>query len=561
MTNLSSDDDRKMKRRSTRGVSRLLKNNDNEEEKEEEGKARRRSTRRMSARFMQTRRTSEIIRSSRRTSVMLKKNFWKDEVQRNGKLELFELHCALLSTNTLLPPDVITSFFENVKDKDGFVSMEKLDKLRTNLCWYYESFDDSPETGIHKQIVLWKAMVIDVEFWIILIYTLAGILLIVTTFPIGSSLPDNVTLNMSLLASTCYAICSSRSVFTFPFRKWTVQKKTIEISKSFKEKIKLSAAKRYTYDNRPLETEGDKYGHLMMYIKESTMLNDKVTERLGKRDLDLLLLKELRQIISPEIFGNIWKSMKKDNRSTFEGSELHSYIMREDDESNKVHILSIAKKTLSNVSWWMSLSFLSGSVLSFTKKILPLANKELDYVFGTIPTPIMINFLFLVGTLVFTMSTYERKKLSFEMKEKARTILETFADAPQENENEFVINEKKTKLDKTKLNTYLTRRSIALPEKDINLLFDNMDSEKAGVVGKNDIEEYVQKYLVRFKFLSILLLCLKSFEFWSNLVWFFGSLAYIIAAYFPDGNLGKILNEVNLLLLCVTYFAFFSFGC
>jgi len=140
----------------------------------------------------------------------------------------------------------------------------------------------------------------------------------------------------------------------------------------------------------------------------------------------------------------------------------------------------------------------------------------------------------LVGTIGFTQIAYNAVTESFDLKEQAQEVLASsvcYASHYHRDEEICIKFNENNGLDKKSFSRLFEEASIIMSEGKLNGLFQAIDENGDVFLHKDEIEVYLEDNDGKSRNVTICLMCLKSFYFLSNFVWFLGGVAYIVPVY------------------------------
>ena len=229
-------------------------------------------------------------------------------------------------------------------------------------------------------------------------------------------------------------------------------------------------------------------------------------------------------------------------RGTISPGELHHFLA-----SNKLHygpsrrcnflprLHSVLMITVTDFLWIFSLSFFLGSFVSALNNVVTRFGKDLTPILGSTSPGFVVAWLSLFGTIAFTQIAYEWSSDSFDLKEQAKVVLGSCVryDSYYNRDSEIWVRYNQNNgLDKESLSRLLEEAYIILSEGELNALFKEIDHDGNGVLCKDEIEAYLADE--KHRQIAILRMCLRSPYFWSNFIWFLGSIACLGPVYTTD---------------------------
>ena len=451
----------------------------------------------------------------------------------NGGIDLFELHTALISTNTIVPIDNVIHIF-NVADKnsDGSLSLKE---FKDCLLGYGKLQQSS---AFKKHVAILKTLLTDFSFWLLSLYFWAGILLIIPAF--SPDLPSITSKNMHLAVTLMYMACSSHYIFRYPFLKWRSQISIEHEIRVFKKTL-FTAAKEQL-ENNGEDTERMDNATILKHIGDKIIFqSDKDSAaKFLKCDLEVLVLFELGHCISGALIDDIWASIDVDYDGTIDPDEFYSFLTTDVEPPTKTRrACSILWEMVTDKTWLSCLMFLLAGCVSFFVNVLPRHGHEIRFSRNLSPST-LIAWLFIMGTLYFSFASFDSILASYNWQQTAKEVIAEWIATMDECEDRSARNmstdtlmekcHSNGGLSKNQLHRLLENSSIYLPKAEFEMIFDEIDESNDGKVCKNEIEEYVNR-AAKSKKLTVLIRCLKSFDFWAHTTWFYGSINYVIASY------------------------------
>ena len=235
---------------------------------------------------------------------------YHEQLSIDTKLSAFQLQNILQATGILIPTDVIIPLYAranvNKNKRNG-------DAIHTDDCSGELSIADMShflkETVGEKKDFTFKVLknlAMDINFWLPLLYFVAGVLLVINSFA-GGSIPSPIRSNMSLTVSIFYYINSGRFIFGFPFNEWRAQVKSEDSALQFKEAMLMKAItyeQSKTHNTRlsmSFNVLSPNFIQLLAYIEEE-LYERNPQNVLTKRDLEMLLLRELGGSYTQRVF-------------------------------------------------------------------------------------------------------------------------------------------------------------------------------------------------------------------------------------------------------------------
>ena len=464
------------------------------------------------------------------------KIFEKLDQDGEGGIDVFELHTALVATNTLVPLDVVVQLFSDAdKDADGTLSLEEF----TDYMSIYGKLQKG--SAAMRRLAIWKTLVRDYSFWFTSLYVWAGVLLVVPSF---FTIPAPHGTNVALSVTLMYMTGTCRYLFRYPFLKWAAQVSLEDKVDTFKESLLTAATRRLEEKGTKTEEEGmiimDSDAIYKSYVYDELFQNNggENSANFLKSDLEAFLLADMGDVVSGPLIEYIWSAIDDNSDGIIEADEFYAFLIdNAGPPTNTERALSIVWGMVTDKTWTFSTIFLLSGSVAFFVNVLPRYGHEIR--FGAI-SPSMFNaYLFVFGTLYFTFASFDAIRDSYDLQQSAKKMIAKWITAMDESmesarnlSSNMIINKFLSNggLKKTELNRLLENSKIYLPKVEFNQIFKEIDDSNDGLVSRDEIEEYVnQKDESRLA--AILIRCLKSPDFWAQSTWFFGSINYVVASY------------------------------
>ena len=473
--------------------------------------------------------TSQKFRTDWRNATVLKRDDFSDIFEKldqdgEGGIDVFELHTALLATNTIIPLDNLIHLF-NSADKDSNASLS-VREFRDYLSGYEQLQGLSPA---RRRMDIWKTLFMDYTFWIVTLYLWPGFLLLTLAFSSGIS--ELHRGNMSLAVTLMYMFPTLHFIISYPFSEWNYQLSIEGKVRIFKESL-LSVAKAYLKDNG-IDTEKMSDSYIYEIYLDKVMFQKNETDNFLKSDLEIILLSELGDLVSAALIDEVWLSLDSNYDGTLDLNEFHSYLVADVKPPTKIQrTLSILWGMITDKTVLAKLCFFIGGLANFFANVLPRHGYEVD--FGLVPA-----YLLGIGSLYFNFASFDSIRDSYYLQQTVKKIIGSWIETMDECE-ESAMNMSSAMLVKNfrsngglgrnELYRLLETSSIYLPKLAFNNIYDEIDVSKDEKVTRYEIKEYLDRR-VDSDIVAILNRCVKSFDFWARTTWLFGSVNYVLAAY------------------------------
>jgi len=481
-------------------------------------------------------------------------------IYEHDKLDVFQLQNMLHGLGVLIPTYEIVSLYHQLNKH------YKTGQNNDGSCFSFTELSRyvKESVGDGKQLTfrLLKVMVKDANLWIKSLFIIAGLLLMINACG-GENIPPNVRRNFHMAVSTCYYINSGKYVFLYFIHEWIAQTNSSKSIFRFKQALQKKAAlrnrqcvveQRYNF-SRGCEDWEKLLAHIVNEIY--SQIPSKV---LAKRDVDLLLLRELGQSYKPRVLDDIMSVIDKRKAGVLTVTEFHHFLASKNPRTSKQkhlfrRICSVVWVTMVDPDWINTLYFFLGSILAFTNNVAITFGKELSFFLGSVEPGLIVNLLFIIGCNGFIRSQYEISKNEFHTKERAKDILIShFRYSCYYEHKSVVMGEKNSETSKV-INKMIFVRlleecNVNLPDAQLDELFHDINIEGNGMLSKDETESY-QKRDERNKELTILYKFSKSFNFWGNWTWLLGSYAFILSTYPTNqtaGRVGYLIGSIGYLV-------------
>lgn len=230
----------------------------------------------------------------------------------------------------------------------------------------------------------------------------------------------------------------------------------------------------------------------------------------------------------------------------------------------------VVATTIKSFSFKLYLLFLIGSGLSISSNILGRSGR---YIPGLqkINVQALISWLYTFGLLGFVRSSYKRQIGEYELYQLGKKIILkwmyrcTLIAPLQEGNKWYIKNVDDYLMGKftggggltvSDVKRLLDNESTFLPPHILNKMFDEIDNNRDKKWTLDDVKSYRDNQKNNMinhgsKFRTIMKNTLTSWDFWSNMTWFLGSIAYVICAYITEG---KHMKQMFLKLGSILYF-------
>jgi len=118
------------------------------------------------------------------------------------------------------------------------------------------------------------------------------------------------------------------------------------------------------------------------------------------------------------------------------------------------------------------------------------------------------------------------------------------ARAKAEQSDEWLQFENHDNFEKGRFNRILEEHAIFIPKSQLDSIYRVIDTNHNGKISKAELEAFVNTK--KRKIIEIASMCLKDFIFWTNFFWTFGSVAYLLSAYYVN-EFGEMCQQVRIL--------------
>ena len=481
-------------------------------------------------------------------------------ISEHDKLDVFQLQNMLHGLGVLIPNYEIVSLFHQLNkqyktDQNNDGSCFSIAELRR---YVKESVGDGKQLTFR----LLKVMVKDANLWIKSLFIIAGLLLMIDACG-GENIPSNVRRNFHIAVSTCYYINSGKYVFFYFIHEWKEKTNSAESIFRFKQALRKKAAMRNRQSvvehRNNISRDCEDWEELLAYIVKEiySQIPSKV---LTRRDVDLLLLRELGQSYKPRVLDDIMSVIDKRKAGVLTSTEFHHFLASKNPRTSKQkhlfrRICSVVWDTIVDPDWINTLYFLLGSILAFTNNVAITFGEDLYFFLGSVEPDLIVNLFFVVGCNGFIRSQYEISKNEFHTEERAKDILISHFRYSCYYEHDSVMmgekNSQKSKIiNKMIFVRMLEECNINLPDAKLDELFHNINIEGNGTISKDETESFLKRDERNME-LTILYKFSKSFNFWGNWTWLLGSYAFILAVYPTNqtsGRVGYLIGSLGFLI-------------
>ena len=551
------------------------------------------------------------------------------------ELDQFQLQTFLLERDVLIPVDTVQYLYAEARSAAAAAAAHKQRRRRSSQVGSSSSdfslitirdlnnylsklvgsmSDDSDDDSTNPSIIAMKHLARNINFWLAFLYVIAGVLLMIVSFYINdvgdndnsvisektSSSRLHLRADLYLCVSICYIVNSAKFIFEYPIKEWKAQKRNWEMMLDFKKKLLIQAAK-CEYDAETCggvllaDDDGikdEENAKLATFIANHIFMEHSNTSctckctctctrsltALTKKDLELLLLKEIGSPCDSRLINNIFTSMDINDDGTISAEEFHYFVagtrMDMDDasaslksklRSQSCSILGLACSvfwtTITDLNWQMTSCFALGSLTSFLHNAMArysVGLVDLDRILGDTSPGIVTAYFFLVGSTGYAYLAYGQSRDSFDIHKRARRVMGSsvrysnyYNRTSRSNRHDEKIDlcerslKKYNGLDKKSLYRLLEERNVIISEDKFNSLFCRISGERNDLVTNTDINVYCGKYESSIRQLSIIGTCFRSFKFWASFSWFVGSMAYLFAAYYTETTFGSVADKVS----------------
>jgi len=455
-----------------------------------------------------------------------------DVVSGDMKLTAYELQYALRSMGTLVPTDEIVSLFTRARDTELNDSGSHQD---LNGCFYSMSIermskqlntDTTFKRGFTYQV--YKNLASNINAVLDSLYIVAGALYVIAT-PINNQ-------NMYLVANMIFLLNSAKFLIIFPLNELRARVQSdIEILK-FKEAILINSAMNAI--ENPLEIDSklciskkSKSWNIFQYIENEIFQGDP-NKVLTKRDLEMLLLRELGVTYSGRVLSDLLSAMDEDKTMTISAVEFNHFLLsnheKEDNEASIYiailrHIWSVFEMLVTDLNYIMTVLFFLGAFLYIFEHF---------YILPTLGGARLANWLFLVGCFAFTAIDYDRIRDGFDEREKAKKMMircVKYTSYYNRNSDVWKAYNSGVGLNIESFQRLLQEASISMSEGEIEAMFHKIDADGSGFLSSYELNTHLKK--IEYRRFAIALLCAQDGWFLSNCTWWIGTIIFVVSDY------------------------------
>ncbi len=407
----------------------------------------------------------------------------------------------------------------------------------SGFCWRYSD--------------VFKSLRLYIGWWVNVLGVVAGTIFIVAAWTEQLSVSDSELQNLYLAAGTMYLI---RGLVLFCRTPIDIYKRQKSFEKSTKKL--LGSLRRFASDhvssqsmsvssNSKEEKAESKVDEdpLDIYIRE-IIFTDNIS--LTKTDLGMLLLQRIGAY-DEAILDEMFAFVDSDSNGTVDVDEFRVFIQQLNPTSTRIgRLLKVVKKLMINFNWLLLLSFISGSTVSLLNNISKrIGNREELWVDKYFTPEMYVMWAYLVGMLYFSSERVAYLQHSYALGEKVRIMMKVWiARAKAEQSDEWLQFENHDDFEKGRFNRILEEHAIFIPKSQLDSIYRVIDTNHNGKISKAELEDFVNTK--KRKTIEIASMCLKDFIFWTNFFWTFGSVAYLLSAYYVNG-FGKLCQQVRIL--------------
>ena len=321
-----------------------------------------------------------------------------------------------------------------------------------------------------------------------------------------------------------------------------------------------------------------------LFTDKHDELYDDYVPNLTKREFGNILLENLGMVIKSEavideMFAECSNISNGKDRS-IEVKDLIQYMRRTDKDNSKDinHFTYVSANFFKSISNWMSAFFFTGSLLGVINQLIQDPKLKISLGLST-------DILFLIGTMVFAVQSYERFEDQFDHNIWAKRMLcrwykqffvlhmkmkiepstralggmfhlaERFEDLSDRiSFSDFFmpnslsgncLDKLQTKqgVNISELILLLEASSIFIQQDVLKEMFIEIDLDGTGTIDLNELKIFAEKMELENiskleKTVSVLRKSIRSMGFWSTWVWFVGSISYIMVniSFFRDAQ-------------------------
>ncbi len=450
-------------------------------------------------------------------------------------LDEFELHSVLVANGILVPIDAVFSLFYAADTKDnGVFSLEEFGQFVTSPASY--SFIRSD---------LLKSILFDVDWWVNVMYTVAGLLYTIGAYPDAFSLSDVQVRDIFFSGIIMYLICGLIFFLRTPVNEYKGQKSFEMSTKKMLDTLQKKAAE---YEMLPRE-EGETWQEDMVtqtstedpvdtYIREVIFAERKT---LTKIDLGLFLLNSIG-VHDDTILSKIFALFDGKHDGTIDVEEFQTCVKHLDPSQYTFgrRLTKVASGLLVNYDWLLNLTFLSGSLVSVLNTILKMNGSDGIWVNDNFTPSMYVMYAYTVGMIYFvTARVHVLTATRYEMRETVRNMLRNWLKSFEQDASKDWVD-----CDKRKFNRILEEQAIFIPKVQVDALFRDIDLNENDLLSRSELQSFVD--IKREKFASMFKSTITDIMFWANWIWLIGCVLYLLALY-SEGRSANVMNQVSVL--------------
>lgn len=162
----------------------------------------------------------------------------------------------------------------------------------------------------------------------------------------------------------------------------------------------------------------------------------------------------------------------------------------------------------------------------------------------------LIKWLYVVGTMGFSELAYERIRDAYDMKDRAKTLLDDCLQYAQFYNRDMDVwkefNRNKC-IDASAFPKLLEKSDVLLTTSEVATLIRDINVNGDSTITKEEIQRYLDTGKSH-RSVRILFNCLQNFGFMANLTWFIGAIGYA-TAYYSTGNTQDVANTVSIIFI------------
>lgn len=283
--------------------------------------------------------------------------------------------------------------------------------------------------------------------------------------------------------------------------------------------------------------------------------------------MELLLLSELGTSYTSHLLDFAIQLAGQNNSANISPMELHHFISSNNGEFNantarryQTRLWGVTN-TLFSLSYILCCFFFAAAVVNLFKwsrhykadddKDGALSDAEFLSASGFDKIPY---WLYNVGTLGFSEMAYEVIRDLAVEKQRAKALLQScirYSQYYNQDDPVWQNYNEQHYLDAKSIYHLLEEADVLLTESEANDLAMEIDKDGNGKIEQEEFEAYFDDIKS-----SNIALCLKDFNFMSNLTWFIGAVGYTFYAYY-DKKIGDIIGAIGYFCGGVAYCAMF----